>query len=564
MFGALHTGHFKKERHALFSSSRIFMRGHHRIALTMPFELSRRSRWTVVTILLLLSSTITVDQLQRHPGGTQLPASTQQWQLDDDAFILDPASLRLLPSAQSTLITGSLSRKLEASEDTLPPGELLELQLPQWRERSVEQTLTKALPIAQTLQEHMVREALQHAIDAAQPPSKTELTNEQAQALHWLSFRDRQFIAQLTPQHGFDIRASLGQKPLTVRSVDSSGQLLLNVDVRGKYVWSDGAFSSTDDGASWQFAPQREQPSEIDQQGWVNARTGFIWHSLEQALLITTDGGSTWATPHVITPLPSAAAAVDDAEDLPASLSASQYRLPSFAPAIWSDIQPPQPTQTRFEFLFQTLPAGRVLGWSSRWERRLDANNTPTGEWKATLTRRFSLEIDPANNTVKVLGLKPEKELQPIDNTTRWPVTRNPDGSMTLWREASVQYFDPETEHWQVPVALPLPLLHRGVGHNKFWATPDIWISQSQAPALLDMFACLLPETMPLQARCNEERARAYAFSRDQGRSWQHFQLPNAMHSHIVGWDAQAQQLLVAQQLQDAQPLQLLHYRLVP
>lgn len=529
----------------------------------MPFALSRRSYWAAAIALFVLVSAVTIDQLQRHSAGTTLQASTQQWQFNDEAFDLDPASLRLLPSAHSTLITGSLSRKWEAAEDSLPPGELLELQLPQWRERRAQQIREKSLAHTRHFQDPFLREALQSAIDTALAGSDAEMDNERAQALQWLNFRDRQFIAQLTPQRGFEIRASLGEAPLTVRPTHTAKHWLLNVDNHGKYVWSDGAFSSTDDGANWQFAPQREQPSELSQQGWVSAETGFIWHHLEQALLITTDGGSTWSTPEVNTPLPAAAVNVDvDVQSLPASLSDSHFRLPSFVPAIWSDISSVQTTETRFEFLFQTLPSGRTLGWSTRWERTLNASGTPTGEWQAALTRRFTLAIDAASHSVEVQDLKPERELQPIDSTSHWPVTRNPDGSMVWWREASVQYFEPKTEHWNAPVALPQPLLHRGVGQNQFWATQDIWIIQSRAHALLDIFTCLLPKRMPLQARCDETHASAYAFSRDQGRSWQHFQLPQPIHNHIVGWDAQANQLLVARQAQDTHQLQLQHYRL--
>lgn len=531
--------------------------------------MSRRRLYIATAAVVLLGGTFTIDQLQRSPGGVALEPSTQQWQLADTAFALEPHSLQLLPGTPAPLLTGSFSRAPDAPEDSLPSGALLELLLPEWRERSIQNTVNGMPRVpGNSLQDRLLQEALDSAVKSAatnaEPSKHPTHTPEQAQALQWLSFHERQFITPL-PEHGdLQLTASLGKEPLNVRTAGDASQLLLGTGLRGSYTWTQPSLVSSDNGLHWHYDAQRQQPSAIDQQGWSRADTGFVWHTLDQALLVSQDRGTTWIPPQVHTPMPSGPTLPPVDPALPRMLQEwhQSQALPAFAPSIWSDLPAQELQEVRAEFLFHTLPTGEVHAWSTRWTRALDADGAPSENWQAALTRRFVLEMDAHSPSVTVRDIETEHGLLPIRSSldgTRMP---SPDGSLTWLRDGQLQYFNPQTRRWQAPVPVPQPMLQRLGAQHRAWAGNSIWITQSLAPALGDIAVCLLPKSLGAHARCKAEHARTYAFSRDQGGSWQQFQLPDAMRSHIVGWDERAQQLLVAIDADATQPVRLQGYRL--
>ena len=534
--------------------------------MPQPVFASRRARWLATSALLVIGVVVLADQWQRRPSGPLLQASSQRWSLGNNDFEIQLDSLQLQPLAGTSLITGSFSRAIDAAPDSLPPGLLLETLLPEWQTRSAAQSRQLPLPsLGTSMQERLLQEALRTAQENARSGNLPE--DDKAQALQWLSFRDRQFIAQLPATGPLQINASLAAPGLDLHSGNAPGRLLLEAGTDGHHLWSQSTFTSADHGLHWQWQAQPELPKALDQFGWVNPQTSFGWRSLEKALLISHDGGNTWGQPTVQTPL---AVAATEPVPPPAPHSAAawhaKHELKAFAPAIWGDLATDPLLEAEYETLLAPDLSGQLRGWSTRWTRTLNPQGTPQGEWQAALTRRFTLHIPPAPAPLQVRDISPADDIDAIHRHPSGQLLRSSNGGLTRLYKGSVQHLDVQTGRWQAPVRLPLPRWHHS-STAQLWTGNSVWISHSSSPALLDLASCLLPDRMPLHARCKQPNSQAFHISRDQGRSWQGFTLPHAAHSHIVGWDEEKQMLLVAEPIAEpvgdtakAPGVSLVHY----
>ena len=519
--------------------------------MPQPVSASRRTRWLAVSALLLVGVVALADQWQRRSTGPLLQASLQRWSLGNDHFDIKPDSLQLQPFAGASVITGSFSRAIDAPQDSLPEGLLLETLLPEWQKRSAAQAPQLPMPpLGTSMQERLLQEALRSAQENAQSGNAPE--DARAQALQWLSFRDRQFIAHLPATGPLQINASLAAPQLNLYSASTAGGLLLQAPVDGQYLWSQSAFTSADHGRHWQWQAQPQLPKALDQFGWVSPQISFGWRSPEKALLISYDGGNTWSQPPVQSPLTMAPTTKPAPSPAPHSAAAwsAQHELKAFAPAIWGDLAADPLLEAEYETLLtpdQSGPSSQLLGWSTRWTRTLNAQGKPQGEWQAALTRRFTLHIPPAPAPMQVRDISPADDIDAIHRYPSGHLLRSSNGGLTRLYQGTVRHLDARTGRWQAAVRLPLPLWHHSSA-AQLWTGNSVWISRSSSPALLDLASCLLPKHMPLHARCRQQNSQSLHISRDQGRSWQGFALPHAAHSHIVGWDEEKQMLLVAEQ----------------
>ena len=519
----------------------------------MPLSISasRRVRWIAASAFALVSAAVLFDHWQRRASGPQLQASSQHWPLVDDNFQIQPESLRLQSYADSQVLTGRFSRTLDAAPNSLPPGALLETLLPQWQQHRSATSRQLPLPSAgNSMQAHLLEEALRSALENAQPTDAAE--DERTQALQRLNFRDRQFIAHLSPSGPLQITASWAAPALQLHAGSGSGQLLLGAKTEGQHWWSQSAFSSSDQGQSWKWSKQQQLPEPLDQFGWVQPQTAFAWNSLEQALLISYDGGSTWGQPPVHTPL--TMAAVPESTPPPAYSAAAwhaRHALKAFTPAVWGDLAADPLLQVEYETLLTPGPAAQLRGWSIRWARTLDEQGSPQGNWQAALTRRFTLLIPPAPEPIQVQSIETADDIAALPRYPSGQLMRSSDGSLTWLQQGKAQHLDPKTWRWQAPVDLPRPAWHH-TSTSQLWTGNQVWISRSSGHALLDIASCLLPARWTVHERCNQQRSHAFHFSRDQGHSWQGFELPHSADSHIVGWNETQQMLLVAEPSSEA------------
>ena len=528
---------------------------------------SRRVRWLAASAFALVSAAVMFDHWQRRANGPQLQASSQHWDIAVEDFQIHSESLNLQPYAGSHVLTGRFSRTLDAASNSLPPGALLETLLPQWQQRRATTSRQLPLPSAgHSMQAHLLEEALRSALENAQSTDAAE--DEKAQALQWLNFRDRQFIAHLPPSGPLQITASWAAPSPPLHAGSGAGQLLLGAKTEGQHWWSQSAFSSSDQGHSWQWSKQQQLPEPLDQFGWAQPQTAFAWNSLEQALLISYDCGNTWGQPPVRTPLTMAAAAAPEStppQAHPATDWHARNALKAFTPAIWGDLAADPLLQVEYETLLTPGPSSQLRGWSIRWARTLNEQGSPQDEWQAVLTRRFTLLIPPAPEPIQVQDIETADDIAALPRYPSGQLLRSSDGSLTWLQQGKAQYLDPQTWRWQAPVDLPRPAWHH-TSTSQLWTGNKVWVSYSSGHALLDIASCLLPAHMAAHEHCNQQRSRALHFSRDQGHSWQGFELPHSADSRIVGWNEELQMLLVAEPSPDADKdnpaLRLRYYRL--
>ena len=527
----------------------------HRQPSSTPQYTSRRHGWYVAAAAcaLVVGSVVGVDHLQRQPTGPVLQPDAAPWVWDNAAFGIKVSSLRLVPEASNTLLTGSFSRQHGAANNSLPPGALLETQLPHWKDQSMERLLLKLPQLGgSSMQGRLLQEAMRDALRAgmeSHDPQDAQDAQEAALALQWLAFQDRQFLAQLGENKQLHIAASLGQQPLHVRNAGTESGLLLGSGAKGTQLWSQPAFVSRDSGASWEISDQ-QLPSSIDRQGWVSPRIGFIWHQLESALLVTHDGGLTWKQPTIASPLTMAPRPKPESNEEPAFIQEwrNSLKLQSLHPYVWGDTLHDPALDERHETLLTANGQGQVMGWSTRWTRTVqntESGSKTFGPWQPAMTRQFLLQIDDPL-MVRITDLQEAVDAPAIDNAPSDIWLHAADGSITLQRDEQLYHLDASNWQWQRPAALPQPVLQRPFSRSNVWVGNHVWVTHAEGPALLDIAACLLPSEMKWSKRCDKAGANAYYVSRDLGQSWQPFRLPDPSNSHIVGWDESAKKLLVA------------------
>lgn len=504
----------------------------------------RRIGVAATALLALLGTVLAIDHLQRQPSGPMLQASAAPWVWDHADFGIQLDSLRLVANDQATLLTGALSRSHAAPSDSLPPGALLETQWPDWVELRQQRLLQQLPGTGGTLQGQLLQEALRDAVRHSMS------TGDAALALQWLPFMDRQFIAPLGSTPQLQITASLGQKPLLLQPGGTPSTWLLGAHAKGTQIWSQPAFVSQDRGATWTLSTQ-QMPQAIDQQVWASPQIGVAWQRLEHALLLSHDSGQTWAQPRVETPLTMAAqAATAPTDDAPAMVQAWRERttLRSLDPFLWGDQAPDPAIDARHETLLTRSADGQIRGWTTRWTRSVqqpDSTQRTYGEWQPALTRRFGLDVHTPG-VARITDIQTDAAAPAIDDasTDRWMTAA--DGSVSVQRDRQLHHLDAATGQWQAPVALPHRSLQAPLLRTQVWVGRQAWIAHAASPSLLDMAACLLPRSMAIAQRCHTPSAHSYYASRDQGRTWVPFQLPEDHLQRIVGWDDHAQKLLVA------------------
>jgi hypothetical protein len=504
----------------------------------------RRIGVAAIALLTLLGTVLAIDHLQRQPSGPMLQASAAPWVWDHTDFGIQLDSLRLVANDQATLLTGAFSRSHDAPSDSLPPGALLETQWPDWVELRQQRLLQQLPGTGGTLQGQLLQEALREAVQQSMS------TGDATLALHWLPFTDRQFIAPLGSTPQLQITASLGQEPLLLQPGGTPSTWQLGANTKGTQIWSQPTFISQDQGVTWTLSSQ-QMSKAIDQQVWVTPQIGVAWQRLEHALLLTHDSGQTWAQPRVETPLTMAAQpATAPTDDAPAMVQAWRERttLHSLDPFLWGDQAHDPAIDARYETLLTRSADGQIRGWTTRWTRTLqhpDSTQRTYGEWLPALTRRFGLDVRTPG-VARITDIQTDAAAPAIDDalTDLWMTAA--DGNVSLQRDRRLHYLDAATGQWQAPVTLPHRSLQAPFLRTQVWVGRQTWISHAASPSLLDMAACLLPRRMAIAQRCHVPSAHSYYASRDQGRTWTPFQLPENHLQRIVGWDEHAQSLLVA------------------
>lgn len=507
----------------------------------------RRTYGLVAGLAAFMGGILAIDHLQRQPSGALLQASAVPWVWENENFGIQLDSLRLVSNGHAPLLTGAISRGSTAAPESLPPGALLEMQLPDWIAQRQQQLLQQLPSTGSSLPGRLLQEALQAAVQQAISAGSDAASDELAR--QWLHFTDRQFIAPLghTPQ--LQITASLGQKPLLLRPAGNASTWLLGSNAQGEHLWSQPAFTSTDQGATWTLSTQ-QMPGAIDQQAWANPETGVAWQRLEHGLLLTQDGGQTWAQPRVETPLTKAPRPAIAPDDAPAMVRAwrESTSLRSLDPDLWGDLAHDPAIDARHETLLSRTADGHIRGWSTRWTRTVqdaDSDRRSYGEWKAVLTRSFGLEVHTPG-VVRITDLHNDTMAPAIDDNASEPWMTAPDGSISVQRDEQLHHWDATTSQSLPAVTLPHRSLHKPFMRHQVWVGHQAWIVHTESLSVLDIATCLLPRRMPAAQRCDHPSAQTYYASRDRGRSWTPFQLPKHRHQRVLGWDEHAQKLLVA------------------
>lgn len=441
----------------------------------------------LVTALIVITS---IDSDQLKPIGVSLrPEATFKVPEDEPFDLLDA---RLQPTRSGSLLSGELFDLRPRDSDAMPPGDVLDIQIPQR---------------AAQLRE---REISQAAAGTADRPRFGLLQGQK-----------RQYIATLDAGGKVNIRATLLADRLDFFTLPGSATMLLDSgessgDKGSSAILMQQGFISGDEGRSWRFDAAQLVPHSFIVNGFVSQTDGFQLYDDE--FFVTRDASKTWQSFDIMA-------------------------------AVWKDTPEQAGIDRRFEWILLPASQGMAVGWSTRWERPAQAANRPEAAWKAGLTRRFEVDFE----TGKPVAIRQVATASDIDKVPEAPphtLLRAPDGSVT-WKTANqLRYLDPATWRWSPPVAPP-PIGDVQSTFDAVWVGDKVWIVKAHGNTLWNRVACWIPPHFSDTRNCDGFSAQNYFVSRDRGRSWTPFFLegtPSASDAYerrILGWDAQTRKLAV-------------------